>query len=600
MQTHEPPSFQPAASSLKTNPPDPRLFEDYTGQELDSLSTNPFPPRPHEVWMGEPRGGSTNPFPRRPHEVYMGEPKIARKPISPPVQAEATLDPEASPYIFGNRPFRMNPPDAPPPPPPRRWGIQAKLAIGQPNDVYEQEADRVAEQVMGMGTAAPPTVQRQAEEEEPEEIQTKPLAEAITPLVQRQADLEEDEPIQPKCETCEAEEPIQRFADGTAQAQPDLENRLNASQGGGSALPDDVRSFMEPRFKADFSQVRVHTDSEAVQMNQDLNAQAFTHQQDIYFGSGKAPGNDALTAHELTHVVQQTNLLPGIQAKQDLKSQVSDILQLACLPATACPSTIPGAAGDFGAAESTAEVGPRGRRASMSPTRQRSTGHVGHARQLEQFLNAQSPGLLSQIHGIFIDQDMSPGTGALTMPCGAMVPPITGAVLPCVFVHGNQNQAALTFNTTPSPTIGGISRENWRVSTLQTLTHEIQHVIFDSAAHANPVGASCARADVDFELSELNAIMSEFPIAFRAIPAGASSSHPAKIHLANWFSNAITNPSESIAGILHDLRCRCNCSEVNAYVIDTFNFVTGSWSAVERSTFNTELRKPHWHLDWPL
>jgi len=255
--------------------------------------------------MGEPRGGSTNPFPRRHREVDMGEPVIARKLVSSSVQAEGNPEPEVNPFIFGNQPFRMNAPDAPPSPP-RRWGIQAKLTIGQPNDVYEQEADRVAEQVMGMDSPATPTVQRQAEEEEPEEIQTKPLAENITPLVQRQEMLEEDEPIQAKCEDCEAEEPIQRFADGTAQAQPDLENRLNASQGGGSALPDDVRSFMEPRFNADFSQVRVHTGSNAVQMSEELSAQAFTHKQDVYFGVGKAPGKNALTAHELTHVVQQT------------------------------------------------------------------------------------------------------------------------------------------------------------------------------------------------------------------------------------------------------------------------------------------------------
>ena len=63
---------------------------------------------------------------------------------------------------------------------------------------------------------------------------------------------------------------------------------------------------MESRFEADFSQVRVHTGGEAVQMNRDLNAQAFTRKQDVYFGAGKAPGKNALTAHELTHVVQQT------------------------------------------------------------------------------------------------------------------------------------------------------------------------------------------------------------------------------------------------------------------------------------------------------
>jgi hypothetical protein len=41
-------------------------------------------------------------------------------------------------------------------------------------------------------------------------------------------------------------------------------------------------------------------------MNQELGAQAFTHGSDVYFGAGKSPGNNELTAHELTHVVQQT------------------------------------------------------------------------------------------------------------------------------------------------------------------------------------------------------------------------------------------------------------------------------------------------------
>jgi hypothetical protein len=66
---------------------------------------------------------------------------------------------------------------------------------------------------------------------------------------------------------------------------------------------------MEPRFGADFSGVRVHTDRESAQMNRELSAQAFTHGRDIYMGEGKYnPGSDAgkrLLAHELTHVVQQ-------------------------------------------------------------------------------------------------------------------------------------------------------------------------------------------------------------------------------------------------------------------------------------------------------
>jgi hypothetical protein len=67
---------------------------------------------------------------------------------------------------------------------------------------------------------------------------------------------------------------------------------------------------MEPRFGNDFSSVRIHTGSNAVQMNKELHAQAFTHGSDLYFNEGKYnPGSNSgkqLLAHELTHVVQQT------------------------------------------------------------------------------------------------------------------------------------------------------------------------------------------------------------------------------------------------------------------------------------------------------
>lgn len=75
--------------------------------------------------------------------------------------------------------------------------LQAKLKIGAPGDKYEQEADRVADQVMRMPE---PIVRRQAAEEE-EPVQAKPLATQITPLVQRQPAGEEEEPTQAKFES---------------------------------------------------------------------------------------------------------------------------------------------------------------------------------------------------------------------------------------------------------------------------------------------------------------------------------------------------------------------------------------------------------------
>jgi hypothetical protein len=218
--------------------------------------------------------------------------------------------------------------------------MQAKLTVGPAGDRYEQEADRVAEQVVGMQLPYPVErggeVQRQAEEEE-EEIQAKPspnasgrlsLAASITPLVQRQAEDEEEiqaflspggrgvrgeGEIQRQAEDEEEVQtlpsPLRRGAGGEVEAGPDIESRLAAHKGGGSPLPGEVRASMEPRFGADFSGVRIHTGGEADHLNRQLSAQAFTRGHDIYMAAGKyAPGTAAgnrLLAHELTHVVQQ-------------------------------------------------------------------------------------------------------------------------------------------------------------------------------------------------------------------------------------------------------------------------------------------------------
>jgi hypothetical protein len=258
----------------------------------------------------------------------------------------------------------------------RGGAVQAKLTVGAPNDQYEQETDRVAEQVMSMPDTKPAvqregmpeeeedpqakalggSIQREAMSEEGEEIQAKPLSGKITPLVQRDVMPEEEEEVQAKSlggsiqreAVAEEEEPIQakliqreamgdeeeeiqakRSSGGGFEAGGDFESRLGSSKSGGSPLPDDVRSFMEPRFGANFSGVRVHTGSEAVQMNREVGAQAFAHGQDVYFGAGKAPGKDALTAHELTHVVQQVGL---VQTKPKGNSQGSESL----LPEDAC------------------------------------------------------------------------------------------------------------------------------------------------------------------------------------------------------------------------------------------------------------------------
>ncbi|GET36582.1 hypothetical protein MiSe_13330 [Microseira wollei NIES-4236] len=151
------------------------------------------------------------------------------------------------------------------------------------------------------------SIQRETapEENKQEEVQAK----SVPGIIQRETAPDENK---------EEEVQTKPSPEGKSQTSSNVESQLSASKGGGSALSDEVRAFMEPRFGADFSGVRVHTDGAAVQMNRELGAQAFAHGNDIYFGAGKSPGKDELTAHELTHVVQQTGQ-SRLNAKQNNK-----------------------------------------------------------------------------------------------------------------------------------------------------------------------------------------------------------------------------------------------------------------------------------------
>ena len=178
--------------------------------------------------------------------------------------------------------------------------VQAKLKIGAPDDAYEREADRVADQVMRM-----PEAER-------------------TPPVRR----EEDMAIQRLCTECEEEVRLQPMEEeeeelvrtkarpgATPEVTPDLDSRIQALRGGGQPLPDSERAFFEPRLGYDFSKVRIHTDGRAVEAAQAVNAQAFTVGRDVAFGTAEyAPGTSQgrrLLAHELTHVVQQVGTAGG-------------------------------------------------------------------------------------------------------------------------------------------------------------------------------------------------------------------------------------------------------------------------------------------------
>ena len=133
-------------------------------------------------------------------------------------------------------------------------GIQFKLSIGAIDDPLEDEADAMADTIMRMPEKS--FIQRKcAHCEEEEKVQRKPLASFI-----------------------------QRKQTGSSNiAGNAITNQINSTKCSGSAMNATTKSFMESRFGADFSNVNIHTGSYALQLSNQLNAQAFTVGNDIYF-----------------------------------------------------------------------------------------------------------------------------------------------------------------------------------------------------------------------------------------------------------------------------------------------------------------------------
>jgi uncharacterized protein DUF4157 len=224
--------------------------------------------------------------------------------------------------------------------------FQPKLAVNQPNDMYEQQADAVADKVMRMpATPLGPVVHDKhffhhtivnprntiTEKEDPLKKEDKEKTGEAIPGIQAKLSFDTLPPppdnnktnnatiIQRKCAHCEEEEKqTQRKEMNSNTVAPDssTENYINSLDGKGRSLTGEERNFFEPRMNYDFSDVQLHTNSEANESAKSINALAYTHSNNIVFGTnnyqpGTAEGKK-LMAHELTHVMQQAD---GVHTK---------------------------------------------------------------------------------------------------------------------------------------------------------------------------------------------------------------------------------------------------------------------------------------------
>ncbi len=173
--------------------------------------------------------------------------------------------------------------------------IQPKLTINKPNDIYEQEADAVADRVMRMPS--------------PEVYTTFFTPKPITNIQRKCAQSEEEEKkLQMKGETSAA---------GGIKAPQVVNNVINSP---GQSLDTSTKNFMESGFGYNFSNIQIHNDSLANQSSSEINALAYTYGNHIAFRANQYQPNTnsgkQLLAHELVHAIQQNKTSFRIQRKE--------------------------------------------------------------------------------------------------------------------------------------------------------------------------------------------------------------------------------------------------------------------------------------------
>ena len=173
--------------------------------------------------------------------------------------------------------------------------MQTKLSVSQPGDIYEQEADRVAEQVM-----------------------------RITDVQENVASLStmNDDTVGRKCQSCQEEEETEMNisrksydGDGSKISENVEQHVTDAILTEGSPLESTTRDFMESRFGFDFGNIRIHSDEGSARSARAMNALAYTVGNNIIFETGRyephRPDGMKLLAHELVHTIQQTKSAAG-------------------------------------------------------------------------------------------------------------------------------------------------------------------------------------------------------------------------------------------------------------------------------------------------
>lgn len=438
------------------------------------------------------------------------------------------------------------------------------LAIGPANDPLENEADRVADQVMRV--PAPHLT----------------IATA-SPQVSR------------KCAACDEEEAkmLQTKRTGTPASGTGAPDSVHGVLGSpGQPLDAATRAFFEPRLGHSFSRVRVHADAHAADSAAEVGARAYAVGEDIVFGAGEyaptTPVGQRLLAHELVHVVQQ-----GSERRNLRRTPCRSAAQCAA-PASGDPVQFSGVSG----AAETARTAVLNAAPAGSPDAALRTRLGERAIHIEHLLLKNGTAIPPEVAGFFVNPDIDPKvTGAQTNLCqlfpgGSPGTPPAPANKRCIQVPAEMADQAKGLDIAGPLSVE--QKDTLAKNILSVAIHEMNHATFDTAQR-NPAtrtigpAADCnldtivkpPNIDVTFLLSEIVAITSEFRMF---IENQVKSPHaPENLYGEEKFK--VFNKSEGLVGAVKSLQCHCSCATVESYVTQAVNIATASWPPATRTAF---------------
>jgi hypothetical protein len=441
----------------------------------------------------------------------------------------------------------------------------------------------------------------------------------------------------------------------------------------GQPLEMATRAFMERRFGADFSNVRVHADSQAAESAGAVNAHAYAAGNHIVFGSGKfAPHlNDGkrLIAHELTHTIQANakspaevrSIAPEDPAEREADRVAHSVLQQAiepcgiahvgreaalrrqpiypqdvdktldpktpplagpyptpkapppppappvapCLISEDCKKSIRGSAWDFGKAADQKQADTE-KEMKSDPKKAKALGKARPAANLKAFADKADPKILAKISQVRVLPEMAGAAGGQASDCNGNGP--QAGMPACIEVPDKLERQAERFNNTKEPKIDEFSRLEWKTLALSTLVHESEHVAFSQAPPVSAGRTTNAQSVFQFspdiflfELDEMNALFTEYPVQYRGIMADTKKDAAQKTaDVRAWITDyAIGNGDEDLRGMLKKLRCISPCADVNKAVKDVFNKQSTGWTKEQKDLFVGIVADPKQGLDWP-